>query len=322
MTKVLIISNKSDLTSDFVVKRLKEKNIDFYRFNTDELTKSVSCTLDLESNSFYLFDLKTSEKINLQDISSVYFRRPELPKNESVDINKGELDLLQNEIIYTLEGIYKLLRNAYWVSPIFAIREAENKIYQLELAKQLDFKIPKSIISNRLNDLVNFYEKNSCNCIIKPIKSGLIEEDKKSKVIFTSLLRNKPESWEQINSCPNFFQSNIQKKGDVRVTMVGKKAFSTFIHSQENEKTKTDWRKSEKFLKHSRIEITTELTNKCVQLLKSLNLKFGAIDFIVDENEEFTFLEINPNGQWAWIEKITGYNISSEITNLLQNECF
>lgn len=322
MTKVLIISHKSDLTSDFIVKRLKENGIDFYRFNTDELTKSVSFSLNFNSNSFCLFDLNTKEKIDLKEISSVYFRRPELPVVESAELNKGEINLLKNEIIYTLEGIYKLLRNAYWISPIYSIREAENKIYQLELAKYLDFKIPKSIVSNTYEDVAKFYEDNNENCIIKPIKSGLIENEKESQIIFTSLLKNKPDSVQQIKSCPNFLQSHIPKKGDVRVTMVGNKAFSTFIHSQDSDNTKIDWRKGETILKHSKIELTTELTNKCIQLLKSLNLKFGAIDFILDENDEFTFLEINPNGQWAWIEKQTGYKISNEIINLLQHESF
>jgi glutathione synthase/RimK-type ligase-like ATP-grasp enzyme len=322
MTKVLIISNKSDITSDFIVKQLKEKCIDFFRFNTDELTKSINCTLDLHSNSFFLHDTYKNEKINLNEITAVYFRRPELPIIKSKDLNRGEIDFIQNEILYTLEGIYKLLRKAYWVSPIYSIREAENKIFQLEIAKMLKLKIPNSIISNRLKDLSEFYTCNKGNCIIKPIKSGLIEEGNNSKIIYTSLLDNKPSSKEQINSCPNFLQSHISKKGDVRVTMVGNKAFATMIHSQEKTKTKVDWRKSEESLKHTRIELPSDIKVKCVQLLKNLNLRFGAIDFVLDKNEEFTFLEINPNGQWAWIEKLTGYKISNEITNLLIDESF
>lgn len=320
--KVLILSHKSDLTSDFIVRQLKEKNIDFYRFNTDELFKSVYLTLNYNSNLFCLYDLNTKEEINLKNISSVYFRRPELPSIDLVELNEGEKNFFRNEIIYTLEGIYKILKDAYWVSPLFAIREAENKIYQLELAKQLGFKIPNSIVSNKYEDVINFYEENNEDCIIKPIKSGIIENKNNSQVIFTSILKNKPNSIRQIESSPNFIQSNIHKKGDVRVTMVGEKAFSTFIHSQDFENTKIDWRKGETILKHSRIEINTDLMSKCIRLLKSLNLKFGAIDFILDNNDDFTFLEINPNGQWAWIEKQTGYNISDEIINLMINESF
>jgi glutathione synthase/RimK-type ligase-like ATP-grasp enzyme len=56
--------------------------------------------------------------------------------------------------------------------------------------------------------------------------------------------------------------------------------------------------------------------------MTELNLRFGAIDFILDESGEYVFLEINPNGQWAWIERKTGYKISSEIVNLLVNETY
>ncbi|MNL66725.1 hypothetical protein D3C87_1912350 [compost metagenome] len=48
-----------------------------------------------------------------------------------------------------------------------------------------------------------------------------------------------------------------------------------------------------------------------------LGLKFGAIDLIQDEYDNFYFLEINPNGQWVWIESDTGLTISDSIINFL-----
>lgn len=320
MIKVLVISNKSDLTSDFVIKRLKERNIEFYRFNTEELTKTCSISLDFNLNKFFLTDLISNRQFNLKEFSSVYFRRPELPSLNSKELSDGESSFLKSEISYTLEGVYKILKDAYWVSPIYAIREAENKIFQLELAKSIGFTIPDSIVTNSFEDSISFYKRNNGNCIIKPIKSGLIEDECNSKVVFTNILKNKPISKKQIKISPNFFQSHIQKIGDVRVTIVGKKAFTTLIHSQENTQTQVDWRKGENTLKHTKIKLPIEILRKCTKLLSLLNLRFGAIDFILDEQNNFIFLEINPNGQWAWIEKQTGYEISNEIVNLLEHE--
>ncbi|HFS6859502.1 TPA: hypothetical protein ACH1JJ_003587, partial [Klebsiella pneumoniae] len=59
------------------------------------------------------------------------------------------------------------------------------------------------------------------------------------------------------------------------------------------------------------------LSSKCIDLVESLNLRFGAIDFICDEDDVFWFLEINPNGQWAWIENQTGLPIASSIVDEL-----
>lgn len=322
MTKVLLITNKSDITSDFIVKTLQSKDISFYRFNTEELFKSISITLDIKSNTFLLYDNTADCIISLNKFSSVYFRRPEIPEFKFSTLSSGEKEFLRKETIYLLEGIYKITRNSYWVSPIYAIRAAENKVYQLELAKLLGFNIPETLISNSYEECKKFYELYDSYCILKPIKSGLIEEENNSKVIFTSQLINFPTEKDKVESFPLFIQKKIDKKADVRVIVVGSKVFATLIHSQEHFETSTDWRRGGIELKHSEIDLPPKLQNSCVKLLRKLNLKFGAIDFILDKNDNFIFLEINPNGQWAWIENKTDYNISSEIVDLLQYEYF
>jgi glutathione synthase/RimK-type ligase-like ATP-grasp enzyme len=320
--KVLVITNKNDITSDFIIQKLKDRNISFYRFNTEELSKSCFISLDFQKNKFLLIDAILKKFLNLKEFTSVYFRRPELPRICIDNISKGESLFLKNEITYTLEGMYKILKHSYWISPIYAIREAENKIYQLELAKSIGLKIPNSIITNYLPHASDFYDRNGGNCIIKPIKSGLVIDEENPKVIFTSYLNKRPDSKVQVESSPNFLQSHIKKLYDVRVIVIGEKVFATLIHSQENHETQFDWRKGENILKHSKFELPNNISQKCISLVKLLNLRFGAIDFIIDTNNDLIFLEINPNGQWAWIEKQTGYPIANEIVNLLEYENF
>ncbi|NDW11264.1 MvdC/MvdD family ATP grasp protein, partial [Dysgonomonas sp. 520] len=202
MTKVLIITNKNDLTSDFVVKRLKERAIYFYRFNTEELSKSCFLTFDFQKNLFILSDTILNRQFNLKEFTSVYFRRPELPSIDSTDLSNGEILFLRNEFYYTLEGLYKILKDSYWISPVYAIREAENKVYQLELAKSIGFNIPNTIVTNIYTDSLDFYDTNNTNCIVKPIKSGLIEDETTPKVVFTNLLKEKLKK-EQIEFSPN-----------------------------------------------------------------------------------------------------------------------
>ncbi|NDW08650.1 hypothetical protein, partial [Dysgonomonas sp. 520] len=137
----------------------------------------------------------------------------------------------------------------------------------------------------------------------------------------TNLLKEKLKK-EQIEFSPNFFQNHIDKSYDVRVTMVGEKPFAVLIDSQQNNETQTDWRRGEFPLKHININLPDDITSQCVSLLKTLNLRFGAIDFILDKSDNYIFLEINPNEQWAWIEKQTGCDISNEIVNLLEYENF
>ena len=263
MTKVLIISNKFDLTADFIVQRLREKNTSFYRFNTEELTHSVSISLDFSSDSFRLFDATINESFELKDFSAVYFRRPEIPLFDFQNLTTGEVRFLRNEILFLLEGVYKILRCAYWVSPLYAIREAENKVYQLEVAQALEFDIPESLISNSYITSKSFYKRNRGECIIKPIKSGLVD-DADSTAIFTSQLTQFPASEAQVECFPSFIQRHVEKEADVRVICVGNNVFATLIHSQSHTSTKIDWRKGQVMLEHTSIDIPVALKEKCI----------------------------------------------------------
>ena len=224
-----------------------------------------------------------------------------------------------NELTYVLEGIYKLLRNANWISSLFSIREAENKIYQMSLAKKIGFRLPNSVITNQSDEAKAFFKNNNNDCIIKPIKSGLVGEIDNLKVIFTNKLSENTD-FSSIENLPIYLQSNIKKKADIRVTVVGDDFFPAKIYSQTSSDSKIDWRKSESELEYSKFDLPIEIKEKCKILMTQLNLKFGAIDFIEDENGNFIFLEINPNGQWGWIEKQLKYDISGSIVKQLINE--
>jgi glutathione synthase/RimK-type ligase-like ATP-grasp enzyme len=46
-------------------------------------------------------------------------------------------------------------------------------------------------------------------------------------------------------------------------------------------------------------------------------LEFGCIDMILTPDGEYVFLEINPSGQWLWVQKKTGLPIAEAIADLL-----
>ncbi|WP_345005774.1 hypothetical protein [Snuella lapsa] len=114
----------------------------------------------------------------------------------------------------------------------------------------------------------------------------------------------------------NIFQNEISKEYELRVTVVNGKIFAAKIDSQSNDNTKLDWRKGR--LKFSRYRLPQHIEEMCLRITSKLNLNFGAIDLIKTKNN-YVFLEINPNGQWVWIENDTGLNISDEIINFLTN---
>lgn len=177
---VLIITNKEDITSDFIVRQLALENIPFYRLNTDEIGGAVHLSLDFEKNKHLLFDTNLNQNFLLSEFTAVYFRRPEVKLHVS-ETNPAESQFLKNELFFLLEGIYKLLSHAFWLNHVDKIRIAENKIYQLLVATEIGFRIPPSLITDIQENVATFYHQNNETCIIKPIRAGLIDPGKTSK---------------------------------------------------------------------------------------------------------------------------------------------
>lgn len=62
------------------------------------------------------------------------------------------------------------------------------------------------------------------------------------------------------------------------------------------------------------------VADACRDLVSSYGLKFGAIDLILDPLGEYHFLELNPNGQWAWIQQNTGQPIREKLCSVFQEQ--
>ena len=316
---ILLITNKEDVTTDFVVNQLNKTGAQYFRLNTEDLVSKIGVSFDIEKNEYILIDHEKHQNINLSSVKSVYYRRPKLPQINIDSLSKGENEFIIKEITYLLEGLYKILKDRFWISPVGSIREAENKIYQLLLAQDIGFEIPVTLITTSQDKAETFLKHFKWNCVIKPIRNGKVDDHKNPMIVFTSLITVSDMSLlEGVKGCPTYLQSKIEKVADIRVTVVGKKIFSTKIYSQEFEETMIDWRKGENpKIRHEKVKLPADIEAKCIKLVERLGLNFGAIDFILDENMRYVFLEINPNGQWAWIEKRLGYDISGKIVELL-----
>jgi glutathione synthase/RimK-type ligase-like ATP-grasp enzyme len=302
---ILVITHKTDFTADYVINKLNKSDISYKRFNCEDILEypyKISFGMD-----FHYSILGES------DFKSVWFRRTKLPDLQ--DLPTDQKLFLLTELDSFSKNLFSII-DAKWVSNPVAVYNAENKLLQLKIASRLGFRIPATLITNVKDELALFYEENNKNVIVKPIAQTRVKNPHNPSFIFTNKL--KPELIERINEfdlTPCIFQENIEKDYELRITVVGDKVFPSAVYSQDDDETLIDWRR--KKLSFHNIEIPKSIQNLCVDLLKKLNLSFGAIDLVKTKSGDYIFLEINPNGQWVWIENETKQPISDAIIDLL-----
>ncbi|SHM98612.1 MvdC/MvdD family ATP grasp protein [Mucilaginibacter sp. OK098] len=303
---ILIITHKEDYTADFLINQLNQQEISYFRLNCEDLLVSPLYEIS-DKGDFKVFFKEHSE------IKSIWYRRTQLPDLKGM--NPAEQQYFFQEFEALLENLYHALAHFKWLSDPFRIRMAENKLLQLQKARLIGMNIPRTLITNDKEKLKAFYGQNS-QIIIKPLYSGYVPQNGSTSLLFTNLIGEvEMATLDEFDLTPCIYQEYIEKEYELRITVVNGKVFAAKVDSQAHEETKVDWRKIK--LQFSACEIPSEVSRQCIELCQTLGINFGAIDLIQDKAGKYWFLEINPNGQWAWIEMDTGLKISASIIQYL-----
>lgn len=277
---ILIITNRTDVTTDFIVNELRRRGLAFTRFNTDEYPINIDGTFETGSNNkfnSYLYFKDRNKLINLSRINAILYRRPVPPVPDKSISNESIRKFCIDESYDFIRGLW-LSIDGFWISSPESIRKAEHKIYQLSFAQKCGFLIPKTIITNTPNDLKRFIETTEQRIIIKPLYSGFIKEEQDEPLMIYTTIIDKTDinEIENISYAPSIFQEYIDKEFDVRVTIVGNTVFSARIDSHNLPQNIPDWRFADlENLDHSIYPLPEEIKYSCLQLVRNLNLEFG-----------------------------------------------
>ena len=308
--RILIISNKFDLSCDLVILECRKRGIPYVRLNLEDAPDLCFATEIPGETHLLIYGENLSFR---HDIGSVWYRRP----GEVLDSTKAPPDVftyVNDQWTYFIRGLTSI-ESVPWVNDPAKNSIAESKIWQLHVARKLGMRTPKTLVTNSVTKAKKFYEACSRKVIAKALYSPLIRTVTEEYFIFT----NKMESMEEtnlsgLNQAPVIFQEQIGDKKDIRVTIVGEKVFAAKITYEGED---VDWRRAKDSISCDPMEIPEHLQRQCVALVTSFGLYFGAID-LVFRNGVYYFLELNPNGEWGWMDDILP--ISSSLVDLLAFE--
>lgn len=311
---ILILSNKWDLTVDLVVLELQRRGADFIRLNTEDLSE-WSVVAEFPHESIYLNSIR-GDRVKASEISSIWYRRPGQPFDD-VEPSSRPSTGIQKFIAdqwYTWIESFQLAPQIRWLNHPHANGLMENKIRQLSLARKIGFTIPNTLITNDAKKVISWMEKIDGGIICKALYSPLIEEPESDKFIFANRVESLPDDFSKsLSLAPVIFQQAIEPKIDYRVTVVGSKVLAAKIYASTDN---IDWRTAKEGAEFIQCELPLAINTMCLEYVAAAGLQFGAID-LLEKDGHYYFLEINPNGEWGWLERPHNIPISSAISDFL-----
>jgi glutathione synthase/RimK-type ligase-like ATP-grasp enzyme len=304
MTRFVVITSSPDPHVEMVQKHLDEE---FTIFDPMSLMLGDSLSYELAEGQFMV---RTTDN-DLSSCSLIWYRKPTLPAGQELPVLPRFRPFTLSAYTNTVKAMYSLLAEKVWVSDVWAILRANSKPLQLELASRVGFNVPRTLITSS-KDVAARFIREVGRVITKPMGTEHIEFRGQAFAVYTTTISALDDfSLEGLHIAPAIFQQAIEPALHLRVTIMGNQAWTCSIKWEYETEENIDWRMGiAGGLIYQSYNLPPALVEKCVEINKLLGTKFGAFDLILDKQGQYWFIEVNPNGQWGFVEEETGLPLS------------
>ena len=319
--KILIVTHSADNTStQIVINHIIEAGGEAIRFDVDRYPLETSLTTSFQNNRWRVL-LDTGNAVHdLDDVTAVWYRRSfNLGKGLQTVIDQEYLRATAEEVKRTLMGMLEGL-NCFHLARHSVYRRLDSKEEQLKVAVRNGLLIPDTCISNNPDQVSQFIQQQGGHVISKMQSSFAIYREAEEHVVFTNAVTaDHLQELDTLRYCPMVFQQQLEKKLELRVTIVGQEIFAFSIDSQKVDNARVDWRKEGANMVNEWLPYTLPdgVQANLLSFMDDYGLNYGAIDLILTPDDQYYFLEVNAAGEFFWLDRRCDHAISRQIAAVL-----
>lgn len=314
MTKtgpVAVATGADDPTADMVITELNRRGVPVVRFDPADIGTGLAvsalfgtCPAPVAGR------VRTpSRSADLADVRSLYWRRPTWPGFGHLDERDARFAAAQ--VRHGLGGVLYGLPGCRYVNHPSRNAEAEHKPLQLAVAQRLGLTVPPTLVTNDPHEARRFIAAHR-RVVHKVLRWTPYRQGGIGLTTWTE-----PVTADEIDTTvavvPHLFQARVDKVADLRVVVVGDRVFAVRIESGL-----LDWRRDYSALGYGVVDLPDRLEKALIAFLEHFGLSSGSFDLAVDRAGDFHWLELNPNGQWGWLEDETGLPLAAAFAGLLE----
>ena len=295
----LIVSHADDLHALAVQGAVRQRGFACHIVESDQLSGRESINLVFGCKIARPAAMLRSSEAELLDIASIeaiWWRRFKAAQQLPLEgLGETHKSLINNDCVVALAGS---LQNAFagrWISSPSATEHASNKLNQLTAARAAGFRIPETLVTQSPAVVGDFYRELGGRVIVKPVAGT------PGPLLFTQFVtENHLREGDAIRACPAIYQEYIPGTQHIRLNCFGRKSFAGLIETDD-----LDWRPNLD-VPISRWLVPDSLNERVRDVLDILGLEMGIVDLKLAATGEVVWLEVNPQGQFLFLEGLTG----------------
>jgi hypothetical protein len=325
---ILVIGNHDDAHVRIVLRRLAEKGAEAVGFDAAEAPAACGLSGWIDGTGAPRARIRRpSGDIDVTRARTVWLRRLS-DFTASAELAPEDQEFVLKETRAFGYSLAATLIDRFWVNPLIeslATDRGNGKLSQLEHARRIGMIIPRTLATNDPDMAREFVRSCPDGAIYKPFFAptrnvGRDGEPEQWASVFTSRVDARAlDKLDGVRHAPCIFQELVAKRLELRVAVIGHKVFAAEIHSQVGAPSALDIRRPHPlgetpYFPH---ELPSAVVEHCLALNRALGLVFGAYDFVLTPDGRYVFLEVNQQGQFLWLEELTGLPLLENFCELL-----
>jgi glutathione synthase/RimK-type ligase-like ATP-grasp enzyme len=312
---ILVVSYPGEDHTDDVMARLRAAGRRVVRLDLSDfpVTASLELTWDPAGAPQYRVDTEQGP-VDLAGTRVVWWRRVRpfgVAPSVRTALHRAFADSETTQAVYgMLDGI-----GCPWVNPREADAAAHHKPYQWSVAGRVGLTLARTLVTTRPEAARAFIDEVGVGRTVYKAFLATTEEWRETRLVE----RQELDHLDAVRLAPVIFQEYVPGV-DLRVTVVGDRVFAAEVDARHTEYP-VDMRMALGTAVVRPAELPPEVSSRLLALQRRLGLVYGAIDLRRTDDGRYVFLEVNPAGQWKFVEDRTGLPISQAVADHLAGLC-
>lgn len=248
--------------------------------------------------------------VPVQDLDLVWWRRltgePRLPGAVK---DEAARDVIVNDSRATLLGMMLTDFGGTWISRPDATRSAQNKLVQLRAAEQAGLRLPRTLVSQDPETVRRFCAELDYRVVVKTVAGTQLTPLMTGRVTPAVI-----SSDAALRMSPAIYQELVPGRRHLRVCCFGSEVITAVLETE-----RLDWR----YPLDARAEPFTlddDTARRVSSVVNGLGLRMGIADMKLGPDGEPVWLEVNPQGQFLFLEGMCGMPLTNAFADFLEGE--
>lgn len=316
---VLILATERDISADRMVRVLTERDVPVFRADLSWFPLQLSLEAELRDGQWTGQLATPYRKVALEDLRAVWYRSPSNFQFPAA-MTRTERQHAQHEAKLGLGGVLAALP-VRWVNHPSRHADAGYKPRQLITAAHAGLSVAPTLVTNSPGAVRRFAARSGpAGVVTKMLGASAICEQGGRRVALTQrLIGADLDDLHGVELTAHLVQRWVSKREEARVIVIGHQLFAVAIRAH-SPAASIDWRADYSALSYEPVPLPTDVEHGIRAVVRELDLRYGAFDFVITPEAEWVFLEVNPGGQFGFLEDHTDAPLTATLADLLTQE--